>query len=80
MRKPVFGVSDQDRAVKPQKMARGLKFWIQEEKECCYLCRENKALISYVATAQLICASVFAFAKSRYSHDAAQISFFSSSP
>ena len=65
MRKPVFGVSDQDRAVKPQKMARGLKFRIQEEKECCYLCRENKALISYVA--KLICASVFAFAKMVFS-------------
>ena len=33
MRRPVFGVSDQvrlDRAVQPQKMARGLKLWIQK--------------------------------------------------
>ena len=33
-----------------------------------YLCRENKALISCSATAQLICVFVFAYANSRFSH------------
>ena len=35
---------------------------------------KTKALISCAATVQLICASVFAYAKSRFSHDAAHIS------
>ena len=37
MRKPVFGVStrqETNQAVKPQKLARGLKFWILEVEEC----------------------------------------------
>ena len=47
LRKPVFGVSDlvrvdTDWAVQPQKMARGLKFRIYEEKGLYYPCRENK--------------------------------------
>ena len=45
MRKPVFGVSDQERkkrAVQPQKMARGLKFRIQKVEGSYYLCSENK--------------------------------------
>ena len=35
------------------------------------LCSETKALISCVVTTQLICAFVFAYAKSKFSHDAA---------
>ena len=35
------------------------------------------ALISYMVTAQLICAFVFAYAKSRFSHEAAQLSLIS---
>ena len=34
---------------------------------------KTNALISCPVTAQLICAFVFAFAKSRFSHDAAEI-------
>ena len=34
---------------------------------------KTKALISFVVTAKLICAFVFAYAKSQFSHDAAQI-------
>ena len=34
---------------------------------------KTKALISCAVTAQLICGFVFAYAKSRFSHDAAQI-------
>ena len=36
-----------------------------------YLCSENKGAV----TAQLICAFVFAYAKSRFSHDVAQLMF-----
>ena len=43
MRKPVFGVSDQDtnRAVKAQKMTICLNFCIYEVEELYYLCSEN---------------------------------------
>ena len=34
--------SDTNRAVQPQKMARGLKFWILEVERLYYLCSENK--------------------------------------
>ena len=34
---------------------------------------KTKALISFVVTAKLICVFVFACAKSRFSHDEAQI-------
>ena len=34
---------------------------------------KTKALISCAVTAQLICGFVFAYAKSRFSHDAAQL-------
>ena len=45
MRKPVFGFltrSDTNRAVQPQKMARGLKFRIKIEEGSHYTCSENK--------------------------------------
>ena len=51
------------KAVQPQKMARGLKFWIEEVEGLCYLCSKTKALISCAVTVQLICTFVFAFAK-----------------
>ena len=34
---------------------------------------KTKALISFTVTAKLICVFVFAYAKSRFSHDAAHI-------
>ena len=34
---------------------------------------KTKALISFAVTAKLICIFVFAYAKSRFSHDAAQM-------
>ena len=42
MRKPVFGVSDTNWAVQPQKMARGLKFRIKVVEGLYYPCSENK--------------------------------------
>ena len=34
---------------------------------------KTKALISFAVTVKLICVFVFAYAKSRFSHDAAQL-------
>ena len=39
---------------------------------CTIYVAKTKALISCTVTAQLICAFVCAYAKSRFSHDAAQ--------
>ena len=41
MRKSVFRVSDTNRTVQPQKIARGLKFWISEVEGLYYLCCRN---------------------------------------
>ena len=38
---------------------------------CYYYAAKTKALISCAITAQLICTFVFAYLKSRFSHDAA---------
>ena len=77
--------SDKNQGVHPQKMARGLKFWIQEVEGLYYLCSENKgidekktlmktkALVSRAVIAQLICVFVFAYSKIRFSYDAAQL-------
>ena len=75
LRKQVFGVSDlsdTNRAAQPQKIARGLKFRIYKvEKLVCVA--KKKALISFAVTAKLVCVLVFAYAKSRISHDTAHI-------
>ena len=74
MRKPVFGVSDQvphKPACTKQKMARGLKVRIKEEEGLYYLCSENKSVDQL--RGKLICVFVFAYAKSRFSHDAAHM-------
>ena len=42
--------------------------------DCTIYVAKTKVLISCAVTAQLICAFVFAYAKSRSSHDAAQYS------
>ena len=70
VRKPVFGVwtrSDTNRAVLPQKMASGLKFW----SDCTMY--KIKALISCIVNVQLICAFVFAYAKSWFSQEPAHL-------
>ena len=41
--------------------------------DCSIYVAKTKALISYTVTAQLICAIVFAYAKSRFSHDMAHL-------
>ena len=52
--------------------ARGLKFRIYEVEGLFYVAK-TKALISFAVTAKLICVFVFAYAKSRFSHDAAHM-------
>ena len=57
-------------------MARGLKFRIyiyRKYRVCTIYVAKTKALISFGVTAKLICVFVFAYAKSWFSHDAAQI-------
>ena len=55
-------------------MVRGLTFWIKIEEGFCPInVAKTKALIRCAVTAQLICAFVFAYAKDRFSHDAAHI-------
>ena len=55
-------------------MARGLKFRIKElQRYCTIYVAKTEALISSTVTAQLICAFVFAYTKSRFSHGLAQM-------
>ena len=54
-------------------MARGLKFCIYEVDGCTIYVAKTKALISFVITVKLICVFAFAYAKIRFSHDAAQM-------
>ena len=73
-RKPVFGffpLGPTNQAVQPQKMTKGLKFQVKEVEDM-YVAK-SKALISLGLTMQLICAFVSAYAKSRFSHDAAHL-------
>ena len=67
--------SDTNRAVLPQKIARGLKFRIKVVEGLFYTCSENKGADqlcgAVTVTAKLICVFVFAFAKIRFSHDEA---------
>ena len=44
--------------------------------DCTIRVAKTKALISFAVTAKLICVFVFAYAKSRFSHDAAHIADF----
>ena len=50
-------------------------FVYRKKRDCTIRVVKTKALISFAATAKLICVLVFAYAKSRFSHDEAQIVF-----
>ena len=52
--------SDTDRAIQPQKIARGLEFRIKEVEGLYYLCSGNKG------ADMLVCAFVFAYAKTGF--------------
>ena len=54
-------------------MARGLKFRIKKVVGLNYLCSKNKGTDQARDNAKLICDFVFAYAKNRFSHDAAHI-------
>ena len=64
-------------AAQPQKKATiGLKFRIlnfRKKRNCTIYVAKIKWLISCLITVQLICAFVFPYAKSRFSHDVAQV-------
>ena len=62
--------SNTNGTVQPQRIVRGFKF-------CTIYVAKTKALVSCVATAQLICAFDFTYAKSKFSHDTAHIIFIS---
>ena len=60
-----------NRAVQPQKMARGLKLPIKKVEGLYYQCSQNKGPDQLCSYRLLTCVFVFAFAKSRFSHDEA---------
>ena len=69
MRKPTFWFptrSDTNQAVQLQKIARGLEFRVKVVEELYYLYSETEG-------ADQICVFVFAYAKSRFSHNEAHI-------
>ena len=65
--------SDINGSVQSQKMVKSLKFRIWKKRNFTIRVVKPKALISFAVTANLICAFVFAYAKFRFSHDAAHI-------
>ena len=65
--------SNTNRAVQPHKMARGMKIRTYKEENLYYPCSENKGADQLCVTAKLICGFVFAYAKDRFAHDAAQL-------
>ena len=44
-----------------------------KSRDCTIRVAKTKALISFTVTAKLICVFVFAYSKSRFSHDTAQL-------
>ena len=48
-------------------------FVFRKERDCTIRVAKTKALISFAVTAKLICVFVFAYAKSRFSHDVAHM-------
>ena len=65
--------SHTNRAVKQEKMARGLKFRIYEVEGWYYLCSKNKGADQLRGQREADLVFVFAFAKIRFSHEAARV-------
>ena len=63
-------MSQRNQAVQPHKMARSLKFRIKKVEKLYYLCSENKDADQLRGYDLRLC---FCIAKSRFSHDVAQI-------
>ena len=73
-RKPVFAVSYQVRHKRVCAVSEnGQKLGFRKKRNFTIRVVKPKALISFAVTANLICAFVFAYAKFRFSHDAAHI-------
>ena len=69
-----FGVSDQVRH-KPDCAAIEDGFGFRKKRDCTICVAKTKALIRCAVTAQLICGFDFTYAKSRFSHNEAQIMY-----
>ena len=74
-RKSFWGVSNQVRykpdcatIIKGGEKLENVRF--RKNRDCTIYVAKTKTVISYAVTAQLICVFVFAYAKSRLSHDA----------
>ena len=65
--------SDINGSVQSQKMVKSLNFGFRKKRNFTIRVVKPNALISFAVTANLICAFVFAYAKFRFSHDAAHI-------
>ena len=71
---PVFPTrSGINRALQPQKVARGLKFRFRKLRDCPIYVMKTKAPISCIVTKQLICAFVSAYVKRMFSHVGTQM-------
>ena len=68
-RKPVFGISDKVQH-KPGCTATEHGYaWLRKKTDCTIYVAKTKALISCAVTVQLIYTFVFAYGRSRFSHD-----------
>ena len=65
--------SDTNRAVQPQKMARGLKFRTLEVEGLYYLYSQNKGADQLAGYHEADLRLLFAYAKIRFSHDVAHL-------
>ena len=65
--------SDINRAMQSQKRTRSLNVGDYKKIVCTIRAAKTKALISFAVTAKLVCVFVFAYAKCRFSHEAAHI-------
>ena len=61
--------SSTNRAVQPQEKARGVK----KDRDCTIHVEKTNALISFAATAKLICAFVFVYADCWFSRTTAEV-------
>ena len=53
---------------------------LEKKRDCSIRVAKTKALICFAVTAKLICVFVFAYSKSRFSHDAAHLIVASPAP
>ena len=66
--------SNTNQSVQEKKMARGLEFWIKEVEELYYLYSKIKGADQLCCSCAADMRLCFAYVKSRFSHDIAQLS------